>query len=65
MLKLNRGQFALLADKLPDVANLAAGALVFGQLLSESRFSPIIAVFGIAAWLLFFAFALIAKARAR
>jgi hypothetical protein len=65
MLKLNREQRALLADKLSDLANLAAGALVFGQFLADRRFSPIIAVFGVVGWILSFVFVLILKVRAR
>ena len=41
----------MLIDKLPDAANLALGALVFGQLLSERPFSAGIAVLGLVMWL--------------
>ena len=44
----------MLAEKLPDTANLALGALVFGQFLA-SGFSWIAAVVGLALWLLFMA----------
>lgn len=50
MLSLNKTQIALLADKLSDVANLAAGALIFGQFLSERLFSLPLAVFGVGIW---------------
>lgn len=50
MLQLNRNQRTVLADKLPDVANIAAGALVFAQFVGESPFSPWLAVCGIGLW---------------
>ena len=50
MLELNRHQRAVLADKLPDIANVAAGALVFGQLLGERTFSFWLAAGGLALW---------------
>ena len=40
MLRLKREQRQLLADKLPDVANVAAGGLVFGQALGYTRKEP-------------------------
>jgi hypothetical protein len=42
----------MLADKLPDSANLALGALVFGQFLATS-FSWMLAVVGVVLWALF------------
>ena len=50
MLELNRNQRAVLADKLPDMANVAAGALVFAQFLGERPFSPWLAACGIGLW---------------
>lgn len=50
MLELNRNQRTVLADKLPDMANLATGALVFAQFLGERAFSPWLAAFGIGLW---------------
>jgi hypothetical protein len=50
MLLFDDGQRALLADKLPDAANLAAGALFFGQFLSDRPFSLGMAIAGIASW---------------
>ncbi len=49
MLRLNQRQRELLADKLCDAANLAAGALVFGQFLAPG-FSAILAAAGLIAW---------------
>ena len=48
---------ALLSDKLPDVANVAVGALFFGQFLSERAFSTAVAICGAAAWLFLIAIA--------
>lgn len=50
MLELNREQRAVLADKLPDAASVAAGALVFGQFLGDRPFSPGLALVGIGVW---------------
>ena len=50
MLELNHKQRAVLADKLPDVANIAAAALVFGQFLGERAFSWWLALCGLALW---------------
>ena len=57
MLRLKRAQRAMLAEKLPDTANLTLGAMVFGQFLA-SGFSWIVAVVGLALWLLFMATAI-------
>ena len=54
MVELTNGQRALLADKLPDVANIAAGALVFGQFLSDRTFSLPLAAAGVALWAFLF-----------
>ncbi len=50
----------MLVDKLPDAANLALGALVFGQYLGDKPFSIGIAILGIVTWagLLGYAFVL-------
>jgi hypothetical protein len=51
MLLLNRAQRILLVEKLADIGNVAAGALIFGQFLSEYPFSPSLAAFGVGTWL--------------
>jgi hypothetical protein len=58
MLELNREQRRILTDKLPDVANIAAGALVFGQFFSVQAFSAIGAAAGLSLWVTFLALAL-------
>jgi len=50
MLRLKPQQRQMLVDKLPDVANLAVGALFLGQFLSDRPFSYVLAVFGVALW---------------
>ena len=57
MLRLKRTQRELLADKLPDTANLALGALVFGQFLAAS-FSIALLILGMALWTLVLSVAL-------
>ena len=50
MLDLSSDQRKLLLDKVPDVANVAAGALIFGQFLGPQRFSLVIAIVGAGVW---------------
>jgi len=50
MLVLKPRQRVLFADKLPDTANLALGALVFGQFLAEGEFSTLVALLGVGLW---------------
>ena len=59
MLELNREQRRVLTDKLPDGANIAAGALVFGQFLSSQTFSPLAALTGAGMWVILLAVALL------
>ena len=59
MLRLNRAQRAILAEKIPDIANIGAGALVFGQALDGGQFSRSLALVGFAIWVLLFGFAMI------
>ena len=58
MLVLDREQRKLLAETVRDIANIAAGAMVFGQLLADGMFSPWLAFGGIAVWIAFVAYAL-------
>jgi len=51
MLVLSTERRMLLAEKLSDAANLAAGAMIFGQFLGERIFSPTLTAFGFAIWL--------------
>jgi hypothetical protein len=65
MLLLDDGQKRLLTDKLPDAANLAVGALFFGQFLADRPFSITLAVFGTGAWLMLFIFAIVLARKGR
>ncbi len=58
MLRWSPEQRALLAETLRDIANIAAGAMVFGQFLGERAFSPWIALVGVAMWICLVVFAL-------
>ena len=58
MLVLNREQRKLLAETLRDIANIAAGAMVFGQLLGQQAFSRLLALGGAGVWIAFVACAL-------
>lgn len=46
MLGLRPGQRTLMADHVPELANFAAGSLLFGQLLSEEPYSLKVALVG-------------------
>lgn len=54
MLVLKTAQRTMFADKLPDTANLALGALVFGQFLSEGAVSSQVALLGVGLWVFFY-----------
>lgn len=51
MLRLPKRRRELLIDKLPDAANVALGALVFGQFLRDDPYSIVAVVIGAATWL--------------
>ena len=50
MLRLKSTQRRVLADKLPDAANVVLGGLGVGQALSDKPFSLALAVIGTAVW---------------
>ena len=52
MLRLKPRQRELFADKMPDVANLAAASMLFGQFLSDHPFSVWLGFAGLFAWVL-------------
>ena len=53
MLRLKRAHRVLLADKLPDAANVVLAGFVVGQALSQQPFSLALAVVGIGVWIAF------------
>ena len=57
MLRLTHPQRVLLAETLRDIANIAAGAMVFGQFIGSQTFSFRIAAFGMGVWIVLVAFA--------
>ncbi len=63
MVELTSQQRALLADKLPDVANIAAGALVFGQFLRDRPFSWPLTASGLSLWAFLFGCAVVLARR--
>ena len=50
-LTLRPRQRSVLLEKLPDVANLGIGALLFGQFVGSQPFSPRLALSGFALWI--------------
>ena len=65
MIELDAKQRTLIADKLFDVANVAAGGMVFGQFLSERPFSNLLATTGLAIWVALFVFSVALQGRTR
>ena len=63
MLKLKKAQRKVLVETLRDVANVAVAALVFGQALSDHRYSSGLAALGICVWLVVVASALVLARR--
>ncbi len=51
MLILQREQRKLLAETVRDIANIAAGAMVFGHFLNDRTFSALVALGGMLSWL--------------
>lgn len=49
----------MLVDKVPDVANLATGALSFGQFLGDRPFSFTLAACGVAIWVILMALSIV------
>ena len=65
MLRFSEQQRAVLADKIGDAANLAAGALVFSQFLNGQEFSLAALGLGGGLWLLLVAFSVKVAGRNR
>ncbi len=62
MLRLKRAQRAVVVDKIPDFANVAAAALVFGQAFSDQAFSGWLAVLGLTIWIVVMTLAVVVAA---
>lgn len=63
MLRLKPRQRALFVDKMPDVANLAAASMFFGQFLADRPFSLELGLAGLVAWALIWTFAVVLAAK--
>ena len=63
MLNLDRKQRTLIADKLFDIANIAAGGMVFGQFLAERPLSLALALTGLGVWGVLFVFSVTLEGR--
>jgi len=53
MLVLKRRQQTLLANTLRELANIAAGAMIFGSFVTDRPFSTWWALGGVALWVVF------------
>jgi hypothetical protein len=65
MVRLKQSQRALLAETLRDVANIAAGAMVFGQFLADATFSTAVAFGGTGLWVVFVVCAILLASEAQ
>lgn len=63
MLEFSVEQRVLLAETLRDIANIAAGALLFGQFLSDRPFSVPLGIMGAALWFCLVVFAIAVAGR--
>jgi len=63
MLRLNPRQRDVLIEKMPDVANLAAGRRFSVNSLTERPFSVALAVAGVAGWIACWTFTLVLAGR--
>lgn len=63
MLVLKRRQRAYIASAVRELANIAAGAMVFGQLLAAGRFSIVLAAGGVAIWAVLVGFGVVLMKR--
>ena len=51
MIGLTKEQRSLFGDKLPDLANLVAAALVFGQFVGQQSVSLVVMSIGFMVWM--------------
>ena len=62
MLRFSKEVRVFVAESLRDVANLAMGAMVFGQFLSDRPFSLLVAAGGVAVWTVLMSYAVFLRA---
>ena len=60
MVVLSPQQRRILAETIRDIANVAAGAMVFGQFVAGTPFSPRLATAGVAMWIVLVLWAIVA-----
>ena len=65
MIEFDSRQRTLIADKLFDVANVAAGAMVFGQFVAGRPFSTTLAIVGVVIWITLVGISVGTEGRAR
>jgi hypothetical protein len=65
MLRLKPVQRRVLVTHLPELANVAAGSLLFGQFLIERPYSVILAAIGVAVWAILIAWVFVLAAGER
>ena len=65
MLELSPEQRVLLSATLRDIANVAAGAMLFGQFIGEGPFSLSLGVLGMVVWICLVVSALAVAGRKR
>jgi hypothetical protein len=63
ILRLKGRQRAMLADKLPDLGNIAMAALAFGQAFSDYLFSPVLGMIGVGIWITLMVVAVVMAAK--
>ena len=59
MVGFDRSQRRLLAETVRDIANIAAGAMVFGQFVAGGPFSLPVAIFGGGLWVVLVGYAVV------
>ena len=59
MVRLTSRQRTALGETVRELANYGAAALIFGQLVGQSRISWLLILAGVALWLAFVTFALV------
>jgi hypothetical protein len=57
--QLNPRQRAILADKIPDLANFGSGLFLFGQFVGNKPVSTVLFASGVAAWIMLLGAALV------
>ena len=62
MVRLKAAQWTFVAEALRDIANVAAGAMVFGHFVADRPFDIRTAVIGVVLWIVLISSAVLIKA---